>query len=81
MGKLAADFITRRAGATKPFFLYTSLLTPHAGNPAEPDDPPYPTPNVKDTYTDVFAGRASTDPSSNEEQMDDKPIRPPLLTV
>jgi len=79
MGKLA-DFITRRAGATKPFFLYTSLLAPHAGNPAEPDDPPYPTPNVKDTYTDVFAGRASTDPSSNEEQIDDKPIRPPLLT-
>jgi len=48
--------------------------------PPSPTIRPIPRRNVKDTYTDVFAGRASTDPAFNEEQIGDKPIRPPLPT-
>lgn len=80
IGNLAADFIVNQAARDEPFFLYTSLLAPHSGKPAEPDDPSLPTPNVANIYRDTFAGMANTNPAFNEADVSDKPIRPSLLS-
>ncbi len=83
IGDLATDFIRRNAGQAEPFLLFTSIVAPHAGRPAESDDPiGIPTPAVSDRYRDVFAGRRSTDPSFNEADVSDKPLVPkPLSTA
>lgn len=78
--RLATSYIADHAGSGNPFFLYTAVLAPHEGSPAEPDDPSMPTPNVQPRYRDRFAGRAVTDPSFNEADVSDKPVRPPRLT-
>jgi arylsulfatase A-like enzyme len=81
MGALADDFIIRNAPKTTPFFLYAALVAPHAGGPAEPDDPPgIATPTVADRYRDRFAGLKDADPSFNEADVSDKPIKPPPLS-
>jgi N-acetylglucosamine-6-sulfatase len=81
MGALAADFIARNAPSSEPFFLYTSIVAPHAGSPTDPDDiTGYPTPYVKPVYRDVFEGLANSDPSFNEADISDKPLKPSLLT-
>jgi N-acetylglucosamine-6-sulfatase len=81
MGQFAAEFITRNATSTTPFFLYTNLVAPHEGQPADPDDiSGFPTPFVKPSYRDTFKGLQSTDPSFNEADVSDKPVRPSLLS-
>ena len=80
MGDLAADFITAHTGGVEPFFLYTSIVAPHSGNPAEADDPAMPTPNVANIYRDTFAGMMNTNAAFNEADVSDKPIRPAPLT-
>ena len=81
LGALSVDFIQRNAPSTEPFFMYTSIVAPHSGNPDEADDPaPYPTPAVEDRYRNDFAGLANNNPSFNEADVSDKPIRPKLLT-
>ena len=80
MGQLAESFIRRHASDRDPFFLYTSIVAPHAGNPADPQDPAgFPTPFVKPEYRNVFEGRAITDRSFNEADVGDKPVRPSPL--
>ena len=77
MGQFAAEFITRNATSTTPFFLYTNLVAPHDGNPRDPDDiAGVPSPIVKPVYRDVFRGMANTDPSFNEA--DEMRCRPPV---
>ncbi|MEZ5094556.1 sulfatase [Nocardioides sp.] len=80
LGELAVDFIRRNAPRAQPFFLFTSIVGPHAGNPAEPDDPSLPTPAVSATYRDRFAGRPLTDPSFDEADISDKPAQLAPLT-
>jgi arylsulfatase A-like enzyme len=81
MGQYAAEFITRNSASTTPFFLYTNLVAPHEGQPRDPDDiTGFPTPFVKPSYRDVFKGMAVTDPSFNEADVSDKPIKPAPLT-
>ncbi len=82
IGNLAVDFVDRNAPQTAPFFLYTSFVAPHAGNPKEADDPPgIATPAVSDLYRNRFAGLKDTDPSFNEADVSDKPIQPARLTA
>jgi N-acetylglucosamine-6-sulfatase len=82
IGNLAVDFVNRNALRTDPFFLYISFVAPHAGNPGEADDPPgIATPAVSNLYRNRFAGLADTDPSFNEADVSDKPIRPSRLTA
>ncbi|HYJ70695.1 MAG TPA: sulfatase [Nocardioidaceae bacterium] len=83
MGTIASEFIDAHADDARPFMLFTSIVAPHAGNPVEADDPNqiyntsiFPTPNVKDTYRDRFAGLRNADPSFNEADVSDKPVRP-----
>jgi N-acetylglucosamine-6-sulfatase len=81
MGALADDFIARNAPKQEPFFLYAALVAPHAGGPAEADDPSgIPTPAVADRYRDRFAGLRDADPSFNEADVTDKPIKPSPLS-
>ena len=80
VGNWATDFIVSQADKDEPFFLYTSILAPHSGNPAKPGDPSLPTPNVADIYRDTFAGMANTNPAFNEADVSDKPTRPSLLS-
>jgi N-acetylglucosamine-6-sulfatase len=86
MGTIAAEFIDAHADDAQPFLLFTSMVAPHAGNPFEPDDPnvvyqttTFPTPNVKDVYRNRFAGVGNADPSFNETDVSDKPVRPAPL--
>jgi N-acetylglucosamine-6-sulfatase len=86
MGTIADEFIDGYADDAQPFLLFTSIVAPHAGNPVESDDPNrvyntsiFPTPNVKDVYRDRFAGLRSADPSFNEADVSDKPVRPAPL--
>jgi arylsulfatase A-like enzyme len=52
----AVEIVKRRAQATRPFFLWVAYYAPHAGRPAEADDPPnFPTPAVADRHRDRFA--------------------------
>ena len=81
MGQFAAEFITRNATSTTPFFLYTNLVAPHEGQPRDPDDiSGFPTPFVKPSYRDTFKGLQSTDPSFNEADVSDKPVKPSPLS-
>jgi N-acetylglucosamine-6-sulfatase len=81
IGALASDFVTRNAPAEEPFFLYTSIVAPHAGNPADPDDrDDVPTPYVKPRYRDAFSGKGNRNPSFNEGDVRDKPLRPTRLS-
>ena len=86
MGTLATRFIRSHADDAKPFFLFTSIVAPHAGTPNEPDDPrvvyntsKFPTPNVSDSYRNVLGKVANTDPAFNEADVSDKPLRPAPL--
>jgi N-acetylglucosamine-6-sulfatase len=79
----STDFFARRAdeliaGAApsrQPFFLSVAFLAPHAGGPAEPDDPPgHPTPAVAPRHANAFAYvPLPLTPSWNEADMSDKP--------
>jgi len=83
MGTLASDFIIRNAPAAEPFFLYTSVVAPHDGSPRT-DDPSWftnPSPYVEPKYRDVFAGQGTGDPSFNEADVSDKPLRPSPLSA
>ena len=81
IGSLAADFIARNT-ASEPYFLYTSIVAPHAGSPTDPDDRVgFPSPYVKPAYRDAMAGVRNTDPSFNEADVSDKPLRPAPLTA
>jgi len=82
IGSLASDFVLRNAPSDEPFFLYTSIVAPHAGVPADPDDPAgFPTPYVKPVYRDALAGsKVLTDPAFNEADVSDKSVRPRPLT-
>ena len=79
-GDFAADFVTRNAASDEPFFLYASFGAPHAGPPAEPDDPQFPTPAVSPDYQNLYEGLAITDPAFNEADVSDKPRQPAPLT-
>ncbi len=83
MGMLAEGFINRHARDVDPFFLFLSLVAPHSGIPADPDDEDvgFPTPYVKPIYRDRFAGSANRHPAFNEADISDKPVRPPPLTA
>lgn len=83
IGALASDFVTRNAPAAEPFFLYASLVAPHDGTPRT-DDPSWftnPSPYVDARYVDRFAGQGTGDPSFNEANVSDKPLRPPPLST
>jgi N-acetylglucosamine-6-sulfatase len=81
MGQFAAEFITRNAASATPFFLYTNLVAPHEGQPRDPDDiTGFPTPFVKPSYRDVFKGLQDSDPSFNEADVSDKPVKPGPLS-
>ncbi len=81
LATLASDFVERNAPSTEPFFLLTSVVAPHAGVPADPDDPVSTrTPYVKPLYRDWFEGVVNKNPSVNESDVSDKPAVLPLLT-
>ena len=81
MASFASDFIGRNAPRSQPFFLYLSIVAPHAGIPSDPDDiSGFASPYVKPVYRDRFEGRANTDPSFNEADVSDKPIQNPRLS-
>jgi N-acetylglucosamine-6-sulfatase len=86
MAKLATGFINAHAKDPRPFFLYTSIVAPHSGEPAEPDDPntvyrttKFPTPNVSRRYRNTFRGLANRNPAFDEADVSDKPLRPAPL--
>jgi N-acetylglucosamine-6-sulfatase len=81
MGDLASDFITRNAPSDEPFFLEVSVVAPHAGLPADPDDTSIPSTSPKLVYRDAFLGTVNTDPSFNEADVSDKPSKPALLSA
>ena len=79
---LASDFIARNAPRAEPFFLFTSIVAPHDGLPRDPDDVSgYPSPYVKPAYRDRFTGLTNTDPSFDEADVSDKPVRPSRLSA
>jgi len=85
-GALATQFIKAHADDAQPFMLYTAIVAPHAGTPVESDDPnrvyktsKFPTPNVSDTYHNALGKVPNTDPSFNEADVSDKPLRPSKL--
>jgi N-acetylglucosamine-6-sulfatase len=86
IGSLASSFVTRNAPAAEPYFLYTSIVAPHGGLPADPDDPVgedvsyFPTPYVKPVYRNSETGTRITNTAFNEADVSDKPIRPAPLT-
>jgi hypothetical protein len=81
MAAFASDFIGRNAPRSQPFFLRLSIVAPHAGVPSDPDDiSGFPSPYVKPVYQDRFEGGPITDPSFNEADVSDKPVKPPPLT-
>lgn len=82
LGNLAAEFVTRNAPRAEPFYLHLSLVAPHDGLPREPDDVPgFPSPHVEPAYRNAFAGLTNPDPSFNEADVSDKPIRPSRLSA
>jgi len=83
IGSLASDFVTRNAASPEPFFLYTSIVAPHDGSPRT-DDPSWfsnPSPYVKPEYQNRFAGQGTGDPSFNEADVSDKPLKPAPLSA
>ena len=83
IGTLARDFVTRNAARPEPFFLYASIVAPHDGTPRT-DDPSWysnPSPYVESKYRNLFAGQGTGDPSFNEADVSDKPVRPGPLSA
>jgi arylsulfatase A-like enzyme len=79
---LSADFIERSAASDEPYFLYSSIVAPHSGTPADPDDPAgIPSPYVKPVYRDTYSGQRNPNPAFNEADVSDKPLRPAPLTA
>ena len=89
----STDFFARRANeliaaaapSDQPFFMSVAFLAPHAGQPAEPDDPAgQSTPAVAPRHANAFSTVGLPQPASfNEADMSDKPAlmqRRPLLT-
>ena len=72
----ADELIAAAAPSDQPFFLSVAFLAPHAGGPAEPDDPRgHPTPAVPPRYANAFSSVAlPLTPSWNEADMSDKPV-------
>ncbi len=80
-----SDVFTRKARAvigklaprSRPFFLWVSYFAPHAGGPADPDDPPgfeKTTPHPAPGYANAFqAERLPRPPAFNEADLSDKP--------
>ncbi len=82
IGALASEFVARNAPRAEPFFLFTSIVAPHDGLPRDPDDVSgFPSPYVKPIYRDRFDGLTNTDPSFDEADVSDKPIRPSRLSA
>jgi N-acetylglucosamine-6-sulfatase len=82
LGALAAEFVTRNAPRAEPFYLQLSIVAPHDGLPREADDVPgFPSPHVEPAYRDAFAGLTNPDPSFNEADVSDKPLRPAPLSA
>jgi hypothetical protein len=86
IGALASQFITRTAPSPEPYFLYTSIVAPHVGWPADPGDPIgadpsfFPSPSVKPVDRDVESSARLSSPALNEADVTDKPVQQPLLT-
>ena len=72
----ADELIAAAAPSDQPFFLSVAFLAPHAGGPAEPDDPRgHPTPAVPPRYANAFSSVAlPLTPAWNEADMSDKPV-------
>jgi N-acetylglucosamine-6-sulfatase len=72
----ADELIAAAAPSRQPFFLSVAFVAPHAGGPAEPDDPQgQPTPAVPPRYANAFSSAAlPLTPSWNEADMSDKPL-------
>lgn len=82
LGSLAADFVTRNAPRTEPFYLHLSIVAPHDGLPHDPDDVSgFPSPYVEPAYRDDFDTLTNPDPSFNEPDVSDKPVRPGPLSA
>jgi arylsulfatase A-like enzyme len=71
----AQEIIRRRAAEPQPFFMWVTLLAPHAGGPPDPDDPDWPpTPSPAPRHRNYFGGtELPYAPSFNEEDVSDKP--------
>jgi N-acetylglucosamine-6-sulfatase len=87
-GRLASRFIADHADDARPFFLFTSIVAPHAGEPLERDDPNvvyqttmFPTPNVSDNYRNRLGKVAIRNRAFNEPDVRDKPLRPAPLAA
>ena len=89
----STDFFARRANeliagaapSNQPFFMSVAFVAPHAGQPAELDDPAgQPTPAVAPRHANAFSTVGLPQPASfNEADVSDKPAlmqRRPLLT-
>jgi N-acetylglucosamine-6-sulfatase len=71
----AVDAIARLAPSDAPFFLSIGFLAPHAGGPADPDDPaglttPMPAPRHRDAFAAEPLPRT---PAFDEADVSDKP--------
>ncbi|HEX6701078.1 MAG TPA: sulfatase [Gaiellaceae bacterium] len=79
----ADEIIRRRAPNPQPFFLWVAFLAPHAGQPADPDNPFIETPSPAPRHRGAFANEPlPMPPSFNEADVSDKPSaiqRLPLL--
>ena len=78
----SVDFINTSSAGAEPFFLMASFPAPHNGTPAEAGDPVgYPTPNVGTRHAGEFETRPlDPAPAFNEDPINDKPVKPALLT-
>ncbi len=73
-GRLTRSFIRARAGRPAPYFLVTSFLAPHGGQPADPGDPArYATPYVPRSLRNTYAGPSpARHPAFSERDISDK---------
>jgi N-acetylglucosamine-6-sulfatase len=73
--RLAVDLIARQAADPRPFFMWVAFLAPHAGGPADPDDPSgLGTPSPAPRHRNRFANEPlPMPPSFNEADVSDKP--------
>jgi N-acetylglucosamine-6-sulfatase len=74
-GRTAVEAIYRHSRSGRPFFLWLSFFAPHAGGPADVDDPlGLPTPSPAPRHRDLFALEALPTPESfSETDASDKP--------
>ncbi len=71
---ISNGILQRRVPNAAPLFLWVSHFAPHAGGPAEADDPTFPSPPVPERYRDHYADTPlPKDPSYNEADVSDKP--------